>query len=70
MARTDSEGFLNPPAVEKRVKFMRGDKVRVETRWFEGDATFVQFKDSGEAVVVPTGGIMPFVVAESSLSVV
>jgi hypothetical protein len=67
IARTDRDGFLNPPITPKRVRFMRGDKVRIENWMITGEATFVRFKNGGGAEVVPVGGSIPFTVRETAV---
>lgn len=60
----DSDGFLPPPRVQRRTRFLRGDRVHVQNKFFTGDATFLKLRSDGGAEVVSVEGSVPFVVRE------
>lgn len=65
MARVDSDGYL--PAPKVRSKFLRGDRVRVETPLFEGEGTFLRTRGSDSAEVSLDGSDISFTVYQRSL---
>lgn len=60
----DEDGYLRPP---RESRFLRGMRVRVESKLFRSEVIYMASKGNGGAVVMPVEGALPLVVWEADL---